>query len=131
MEKRLIDANALLDKQESLYMKGNVLFHGVTAFSVENAPTIDPETLQIVKELRREIDLLVNDGKQDLWAVERKRREEVEEELKREKKICDDLQKELVKVAKERDDALKAICTHCQDYPCQGESCYWFNMKGE
>ena len=35
---RLIDANALLDKQESLYMKGRVLFHGVTAYAIENAP---------------------------------------------------------------------------------------------
>lgn len=44
---RLIDADALLDKQESLYMKGNVLFHGVTACTIENAPTIAPETLPI------------------------------------------------------------------------------------
>lgn len=49
---RLIDADALLDKQESLYMKGNVLFHGVTACAIENAPTIDPEALPIVQELR-------------------------------------------------------------------------------
>lgn len=48
-----------------------------------DAPTIDPETLPIVKELRREIDRLTNDGKQDLWYVERKRREQVEEELER------------------------------------------------
>lgn len=39
---RLIDADALLDKQESLYMRGHVLFHGVTAFAIENAPTILP-----------------------------------------------------------------------------------------
>ena len=52
---RLIDADALLDKQESLYMKGNVLFHGVTACAVENAPTIDPETLPIVRQLREEL----------------------------------------------------------------------------
>lgn len=52
---RLIDADALLDKQESLYMKGNVLFHGVTAYAVENAPTIAPETLPIVQELRAEL----------------------------------------------------------------------------
>ena len=44
---RLIDADALLDKQESFYMKGNVLFHGVTACAIENAQTIDPETLPI------------------------------------------------------------------------------------
>lgn len=54
-KQRLIDANALLDKQESLYMKGHVLFHGVTAYAIENAPTIDPETLPIVQQLRAEL----------------------------------------------------------------------------
>ena len=54
-EQRLIDANALLDKQESLYMKGHVLFHGVTAYAIENAPTIDPEALPIVRQLRAEL----------------------------------------------------------------------------
>lgn len=53
---RLIDADALLDKQESLYMKGNVLFHGVTACAIENAPTIDPESLPIVQELRAQME---------------------------------------------------------------------------
>lgn len=54
-EQRLIDANALLDKQESLYMKGHVLFHGVTAYAIENAPTIDPESLPIVQRLKAEL----------------------------------------------------------------------------
>ena len=52
---RLIDADALLDKQESLYMKGNVLFHGVTACAIENAPTINLETLPLVQELRAQV----------------------------------------------------------------------------
>lgn len=55
-EIRLIDANALLDKCENLYMRGNVLFHGVTACTIENAPTIDPETLPIVQELRERLE---------------------------------------------------------------------------
>lgn len=54
-EQRLIDANALLDKQESLYMKGHVLFHGVTAYAIENAPTIDPESLPVVQKLQAEL----------------------------------------------------------------------------
>lgn len=60
---RLIDADALLDKQESLYMKGNVLFHGVTACAIKNAPTIDPEALQLdesQKEMMRNIADTVN-----------------------------------------------------------------------
>lgn len=52
---RLIDADALLDKQECLCMKGHVLFHGVTTYTVENAPTIDPETLPIVRQLREKL----------------------------------------------------------------------------
>lgn len=52
---RLIDADALLDKQESLYMKGHVFFHGVTALAIENAPTIDLETLPLVQELRVQV----------------------------------------------------------------------------
>lgn len=59
-EQRLIDANALLDKQEALYMKGHVLFHGVTAYAIENAPTIDPETLPIVRQLREELALITH-----------------------------------------------------------------------
>lgn len=52
---RLIDADALLDKQECLFMKRHILFHGVTAYTIESAPTIDPETLPIVKELREQL----------------------------------------------------------------------------
>lgn len=54
-EQRLIDANILLDKCESLYMRGHILFHGVTARTIENAPTIDPETIPIVRQLREEL----------------------------------------------------------------------------
>ena len=52
---RLIDADALLDKQECLFMKRHILFQGVTAYTIESAPTIDPETLPIVKELREQL----------------------------------------------------------------------------
>ena len=54
-EHRLIDANILLDKCESLYMRGHILFHGVTACTIENAPTIDPEALPIVRQLRADL----------------------------------------------------------------------------
>lgn len=56
MEVRLIDANALLDKCENLYMRGHILFHGVTAYRIENAPTIDPEILPVVHELRDQLE---------------------------------------------------------------------------
>lgn len=31
----------------------------------------------------------------------------------------------LEQVKRERDEARDAICTHCMDVPCRGESCYW------
>lgn len=51
MEQRLIDANALIEKAEYLPLgyKSNgmrVCFHGVTAAMIENAPTINPESLR-------------------------------------------------------------------------------------
>lgn len=103
---RLIDANALLDKQESLYMKGHVLFHGVTAYAIENAPTIDPETLPIVRHLR----------------------EKLKNEIAK-KEICSEtierLDKQLEKVTAERDAAIKS-CAELAEYEltvCE-EFCY-------
>lgn len=58
---RLIDADALLDKQECLFMKRHILFHGVTAYTIESAPTIDPETLPIVQELCKELERVKED----------------------------------------------------------------------
>lgn len=52
---RLGDLDALLEKQECLFMKGHILFHGVTAYTIESFPTIDPETLPIVQELREKL----------------------------------------------------------------------------
>lgn len=79
----LIDVDALKEKEQYIPCRNSVLFHGVTAASIDNQPIIDPETLPIVQELRAEIERLTTDGKQDLWAVERKWREEAEAKLER------------------------------------------------
>lgn len=113
---RLIDADALLDKQESLYMKGNVLFHGVTACAIENAPTIDPETLPFVQELRAQ----VKEQKERLahleyWELDRKQvlksaagdRAAVKAMQKHCEKTISDLRAELKRVTAERDAAIK------------------------
>lgn len=117
MDVRLIDANSLYNALERKLKQLNPeslsgKFFPFFMEAISDWPTIDKETLPIVKELRREIDRLVNDGKQDLWAVERKRREEAEEKL--------------YKVTAELDEALEAICVHCQDFPCQKSKCYWW-----
>ena len=36
------------------------------------------------------------------------------------------LRAELEKVKQKHDEAREAICTHCMDVPCRGESCYWW-----
>ena len=38
---------------------------------------------------------------------------------------------ELEQVKRERDEARDAICTHCMDVPCRGESCYWYRGQKE
>lgn len=136
-EPRLIDANHIVEVAQHAYNEWNLAMatqdtnRGVNKVlkmqelckcveAVANdAPTIDLETLPIVKELR---DKLKN----------------AEEERNKYKKYLDiatqniaDLTGKILIAEKERDEAREAICTHCQDVPCQKESCYWFNMKGE
>lgn len=36
------------------------------------------------------------------------------------------LRAELEKFKRAMDEAREAICTHCQDVPCLGESCHWW-----
>lgn len=38
---------------------------------------------------------------------------------------------ELEQVKRELEEARGAICTHCLDVPCQGESCYWWRSQRE
>ena len=41
------------------------------------------------------------------------------------------LRAELEKVQQKYDEAREAICTHCMDVPCRGESCYWWRGQKE
>lgn len=36
------------------------------------------------------------------------------------------LRAELEQVKQKYSEAQEAICTHCMDVPCRGESCYWW-----
>lgn len=100
---RLIDANNfgvgkanpdVFDRKDYAYGWNNAL-QAVT----EAAPTIDPETMPIVQQLR--------------------------EELKQERKICDDLQRNLVQVAKERDAAVSFIPKTCATCKYGESPCDW------
>ena len=37
-----------------------------------------------------------------------------------------ELRAELEQVKQKYSEAQEAICTHCMDVPCRGESCYWW-----
>ena len=41
------------------------------------------------------------------------------------------LRAELEQVKRELDEAREAICTHCMDFPCREESCYWWRGPKE
>ena len=41
------------------------------------------------------------------------------------------LRDELEKAKQKYDEAREAICTHCMDVPCRGESCYWWRSQKE
>lgn len=42
-----------------------------------------------------------------------------------------ELRAELEQVKRELDEAREAICTHCMDFPCREESCYWWRGPKE
>lgn len=48
----LIDVDALKAKEQYIPCRNSLLFHGVTAASIDSQPIIDPETLPLVQELR-------------------------------------------------------------------------------
>lgn len=55
-ERRLIDIEALKEKEQYIPCGNGLLFHGVTAATIDAMPTIDPETLPIVRELREKLE---------------------------------------------------------------------------
>lgn len=110
-EQRLIDIDALKGKEQYIPCGNGLLFHGVTAATIDAMPTVNQETLPIVRELRAEIERLTTDGKQDLWAVERKRRENAEEKLER--------------VTAERDAAMSFIPKTCATCKYGKSPCDW------
>lgn len=57
-EQRLIDIDALKEKEQYIPCGNGLLFHGVTAATIDAMPTVNQETLPIVRELRAEIERL-------------------------------------------------------------------------
>lgn len=55
-EQRLIDVDALKEKEQYIPCGNGLLFHGVTAATIDAMPTIGPETLPIVRELQEKLE---------------------------------------------------------------------------
>lgn len=55
-EQRLIGIDALKEKEQYIPCGNGLLFHGVTAATIDAMPTIDQETLPIVRELREKLE---------------------------------------------------------------------------
>lgn len=51
----LIDVDTLKEKEQYIPCGNNLLFHGVTAATIDAMPAVDPENLPIVQELREEL----------------------------------------------------------------------------
>ena len=102
-EMRLIDANAL-DREAEESLRENPHTEGIHRAMhthehnhflcmIAHQPTIDPETIPVVRQLR--------------------------EELAREKRLCDDLQKDLAVTANERNAALDRVRHYAGCWECK------------
>lgn len=69
----LIDVDTLKEKEQYIPCGNNLLFHGVTAATIDAMPAVDPENLPIVQQLRAEVANL-KDQLQNLeyWQLNRK-----------------------------------------------------------
>ena len=128
----LIDVDTLKEKEQYIPCGNNLLFHGVTAATIDEMPAVDPENLPIVQELRAEVAEL-KDQLQNLeyWQLNRKivlesavqDRAAMKVMRKRCEKTIAELREELKRVMAERDAAMSFIpktCATCKygDYLC-------------
>lgn len=130
-EQRLIDANAL----KAIYEKWMSELSGMNpehedegsaihscVCQLDDAPTIDSETLPIVRELRKQVQGLQSQlDNRDFWSMHRKDvlesaaqdRAAVNVMRKRCEKIIGELREKLAKVTAERDAAAQCIAEKC------------------
>ena len=118
----LIDVDTLKEKEQYIPCGNNLLFHGVTAATIDAMPAVDPENLPIVQELRAEVAEL-KDQLQNL------------EYWQRCEKTIAELREELKRVMAERDAALAdleytACCETCaQGCDEPGKICYFCDNR--
>lgn len=88
----LLDTDVIQSSKEASWLLSQVLY------DIKAMPTIDPEDLPIVRSLRRELRQLTHDAGQDIWAVERRRREHADAEIVRLNAKIKKLNAEIVKL---------------------------------
>lgn len=86
------------------------------ADEIANVPTLRAEN--------KRLKSLLGESGQDLWSKENQRADRLEAENNK-------LRAELEQVKRELVEAREAICTHCMDFPCGEESCYWWRGPKE
>lgn len=140
----LIDVDALKEKEQYIPCGNRLLFHGVTAATVDAMPTIAPETLPIVQKLQAEVANLKDQlSNLEYWQLNREivlesaaqDRAAVNVMRKRCEKTIAELRAELKQVKAEREAALADLeytaccetCAHGCDKP--GKICYFCDNR--
>ena len=108
----LIDVDTLKEKEQYIPCGNNLLFHGVTAATIDAMPAVDPENLPIVQELRAEVAEL-KDQLQNL------------EYWQRCEKTIAELREELKRVMAERDATMSFIPKICVTCKYDNSPCDW------
>lgn len=81
----------------------------------EENQSLKDENEKLRAELKSKVDLVFQQAK----------------ELDRRHLLLQEQEAELEQVKRELDEAREAICTHCMDFPCGEDSCYWWRGPEE
>ena len=76
-------------------------------------------TLSTIQAENKRLKSLLGESGQDLWSKENQRADRLEAENEK-------LRAELEQVKQKYEEVREAICTHCMDFPCREESCFWW-----
>lgn len=103
-------------RTESLYKdKATLEIMDLCIEAADALSTLQAENEKLWTGLKSNVDLVFRQAK----------------ELDRRHLLLQEQEAELEQVKQKYGEAREAICTHCMDVPCQGESCYWWQGPEE